>query len=144
MYVHQTSYWPPTGRYDIQFSSLTFCYLCWDIVLGGQRLHIPSALQGLLSDRNEKQLSDEHISRLFVFALMWSTGALLEPDDRLKMELFLRKHSAVKELPAVNEEETMFEFGINACGQWEHWSKKVRTLWYAKAFLLSIQERCVW
>ncbi|KAK4825976.1 hypothetical protein QYF61_003545 [Mycteria americana] len=89
-------------------------------------------LQGLLSDRYEKQLCEEHIARLFVFAVMWSAGALLEPDDRLKMELFLRKHSAVKELPAVNGEETMFEFGINACGQWEHWSKKVPEYIYPK------------
>ncbi|XP_035754904.1 dynein heavy chain 5, axonemal-like [Egretta garzetta] len=89
-------------------------------------------LQGLLSDQYEKQLSEEHIARLFVFAVMWSAGALLEPDDRLKMELFLRKHSAVKELPAVNGEETMFEFGINACGQWEHWSKKVPEYIYPK------------
>lgn len=102
--------------------------MCLDIVLGGQWFYIASALQGLLSDRNEKQLSEEHLARLFVFAVMWSAGALLEPDDRLKMELFLRKHSAVKELPPVKGEETMFEFGINACGQWEHWSKKVRML----------------
>ncbi|XP_023777498.1 dynein heavy chain 5, axonemal-like isoform X4 [Cyanistes caeruleus] len=89
-------------------------------------------LQGLLSGRDEKQLSEEHIARLFVFSVMWSAGALLEPDDKLKMELFLRKHSAVKELPAVNGEETMFEFGINACGQWEHWSKKVPEYIYPK------------
>uniref|UniRef100_A0A8C2T2W8 Dynein heavy chain 5, axonemal-like n=1 Tax=Coturnix japonica TaxID=93934 RepID=A0A8C2T2W8_COTJA len=89
-------------------------------------------LQGLLSDRNEKQLSEEHIARLFIFAVMWSIGALLEPDDRLKMELFLRKHSAVKELPAVNGEETMFEFGISTSGQWEHWSKKVPEYIYPK------------
>uniref|UniRef100_A0A672TUF5 Dynein axonemal heavy chain 5 n=1 Tax=Strigops habroptila TaxID=2489341 RepID=A0A672TUF5_STRHB len=95
-------------------------------------LHISSALQGLLSDRDEKQLSEEHIARLFTFAVMWSAGALLEPDDRLKMELFLQKHSAVKELPAVNGEESMFEFGINACGQWEHWAKKVPEYIYPK------------
>uniref|UniRef100_A0A8C4U7Q9 Dynein axonemal heavy chain 5 n=1 Tax=Falco tinnunculus TaxID=100819 RepID=A0A8C4U7Q9_FALTI len=89
-------------------------------------------LQGLLSDRDEKQLSEEHIARLFIFAVMWSAGALLEPDDRLKMELFLRKHSAVKELPSVMGEETIFEFGINACGQWEHWSKKVPEYIYPK------------
>ncbi|XP_027535095.1 dynein heavy chain 5, axonemal-like isoform X3 [Neopelma chrysocephalum] len=89
-------------------------------------------LQGLLSDQDEKQLSENHLARLFIFAVMWSAGALLEPDDKMKMELFLRKHSAVKELPAVNEEETMFEFGIDSCGQWEHWSKKVPEYIYPK------------
>uniref|UniRef100_A0A8B9DK17 Dynein axonemal heavy chain 5 n=1 Tax=Anser cygnoides TaxID=8845 RepID=A0A8B9DK17_ANSCY len=93
-------------------------------------------LQGLLSDRDEKQLNEEHIARLFIFAVMWSVGALLELDDRLKMELFLRKHSAVKELPAVSGEETMFEYGINSCGQWEHWSKKVPEYIYPKDSVL--------
>lgn len=106
--------------------------MCWDVVLRWRLSHIASALQGLLSDRDEKQLSEEHIARLFIFAVMWSIGALLEPDDRLKMELFLRKHSAVKELPAVNGEETMFEFGISTSGQWEHWSKKVCMLRHAE------------
>uniref|UniRef100_A0A8B9I210 Dynein axonemal heavy chain 5 n=1 Tax=Anser brachyrhynchus TaxID=132585 RepID=A0A8B9I210_9AVES len=93
-------------------------------------------LKGLLSDRDEKQLNEEHIARLFIFAVMWSVGALLELDDRLKMELFLRKHSAVKELPAVSGEETMFEYGINSCGQWEHWSKKVPEYIYPKDSVL--------
>uniref|UniRef100_A0A8B9SXA0 Dynein heavy chain 5, axonemal n=1 Tax=Anas platyrhynchos TaxID=8839 RepID=A0A8B9SXA0_ANAPL len=82
------------------------------------------------------QLNEEHIARLFIFAVMWSVGALLELDDRLKMELFLRKHSAVKELPAVSGEETMFEFVINSCGQWEHWSKKVPEYIYPKDSVL--------
>uniref|UniRef100_A0A452H0X9 Dynein axonemal heavy chain 5 n=1 Tax=Gopherus agassizii TaxID=38772 RepID=A0A452H0X9_9SAUR len=89
-------------------------------------------LQGLLADRNEKQPSQEHLARLFVFAIMWSVGALLELDDRVKMELFLRNHSVTLELPAVNGEETMFEFGISDCGQWEHWSKRVPEYVYPK------------
>uniref|UniRef100_A0A8C3H648 Dynein axonemal heavy chain 5 n=1 Tax=Chrysemys picta bellii TaxID=8478 RepID=A0A8C3H648_CHRPI len=89
-------------------------------------------LQGLLADRNEKQPSQEHLARLFVFAIMWSVGALLELDDRVKMELFLQNHSATLELPAVNGEETMFEFGISDCGQWEHWSKRVPEYVYPK------------
>ncbi|XP_067147242.1 dynein axonemal heavy chain 5-like [Apteryx mantelli] len=89
-------------------------------------------LQGLLSDQDEKQPTKEHIARLFIFAVMWSVGALLEPNDRLKMELFLQKHSTMNELPAVNGEETMFDFVISGCGQWEHWSKKVPEYFYPK------------
>uniref|UniRef100_A0A8D2QAK1 Dynein, axonemal, heavy chain 5 n=1 Tax=Zonotrichia albicollis TaxID=44394 RepID=A0A8D2QAK1_ZONAL len=113
--------WKPILRAWLQTLPITY-----------SNFYIASTLQGLLSGRDEKQLSEEHIARLFVFAVMWSAGALLEPDDKLKMELFLRKHSAVKELPAVNGEETMFEFVINACGQWEHWSKKVPEYIYPK------------
>uniref|UniRef100_A0A8C8RI05 Dynein axonemal heavy chain 5 n=1 Tax=Pelusios castaneus TaxID=367368 RepID=A0A8C8RI05_9SAUR len=94
-------------------------------------------LQGLLADRNEKQPSQKHIARMFVFAIMWSVGALLELDDRVKMELFLQNRSATLELPAVNGEETVFEFAINDCGQWEHWSKRVPEYIYPKD---SVQE----
>uniref|UniRef100_A0A663DRU1 Dynein axonemal heavy chain 5 n=1 Tax=Aquila chrysaetos chrysaetos TaxID=223781 RepID=A0A663DRU1_AQUCH len=136
--------WKPILRAWLQTLPVTYSDVLWNYFVFSavtpkmpilECMYIKQAidlLQGLLSDRDEKQLSEEHIARLFVFAVMWSAGALLEPDDRLKMELFLRKHSAVKELPAVNGEETMFEFVINACGQWEHWSKKVPEYIYSK------------
>uniref|UniRef100_A0A8C3UM51 Dynein axonemal heavy chain 5 n=1 Tax=Catharus ustulatus TaxID=91951 RepID=A0A8C3UM51_CATUS len=125
--------WKPILRAWLQTLPVTYSNVLWNLFVT-ESLHfcIASTLQGLLPGRDEKQLSEEHIARLFVFALMWSAGALLEPDDKLKMELFLRKHSAVTELPAVNGEETMFEFGINSWGQWEHWTKKVPAYIYPK------------
>nr|XP_033786541.1 dynein heavy chain 5, axonemal-like [Geotrypetes seraphini] len=89
-------------------------------------------LQGLLAERDEKQPGPEHVARLFVFAVMWSVGALLELDDRAKMEAFLRDHTATLELPSTNGDETIFEFVINDDGQWEHWSKKVPEYTYPK------------
>uniref|UniRef100_A0A672TUG5 Dynein axonemal heavy chain 5 n=1 Tax=Strigops habroptila TaxID=2489341 RepID=A0A672TUG5_STRHB len=136
--------WKPILRAWLQTLPITYSDVLWNYFVFSavtpkmpilECMYIKQAidlLQGLLSDRDEKQLSEEHIARLFTFAVMWSAGALLEPDDRLKMELFLQKHSAVKELPAVNGEESMFEFGINACGQWEHWAKKVPEYIYPK------------
>uniref|UniRef100_A0A8C4UAF2 Dynein axonemal heavy chain 5 n=1 Tax=Falco tinnunculus TaxID=100819 RepID=A0A8C4UAF2_FALTI len=136
--------WKPILRAWLQTLPVTYSDVLWNYFVFSavtpkmpilECMYIKQAidlLQGLLSDRDEKQLSEEHIARLFIFAVMWSAGALLEPDDRLKMELFLRKHSAVKELPSVMGEETIFEFGINACGQWEHWSKKVPEYIYPK------------
>uniref|UniRef100_H3AFE6 Dynein axonemal heavy chain 5 n=1 Tax=Latimeria chalumnae TaxID=7897 RepID=H3AFE6_LATCH len=82
-------------------------------------------LQGLLTGVEDKQLSQEHVAHLFIFALMWSVGALLELDDRVKMEQFLRTHTATLELPITKEDETIFEFVVNDNGQWEHWSEKV-------------------
>uniref|UniRef100_A0A8C4K5I7 Dynein heavy chain 5, axonemal-like n=1 Tax=Dromaius novaehollandiae TaxID=8790 RepID=A0A8C4K5I7_DRONO len=129
--------WRPILRAWLQTLPVTYSDDMIDFVFSAVTPKIPmlecmyikqaiDLLQGLLSDRDEKQPTKEHIARLFIFAVMWSVGALLEPDDRLKMELFLRKHSAVNELPAVNGEETMFDFVISGCGQWEHWSKKVQ------------------
>lgn len=46
-------------------------------------------VQGLLP-AEERQSSHVDVGRLFVFAVMWSLGALLELDDRAKMESFLK------------------------------------------------------
>ncbi|XP_051871749.1 dynein axonemal heavy chain 5 [Pristis pectinata] len=82
-------------------------------------------LQGLLPGIEDKQPSPEQVARLFIFAVMWSIGALLELDDRAKMESFLRNHTAPLQLPVTEGEETIFEFVVSADGHWEHWSKRV-------------------
>ncbi|KAK1173586.1 dynein heavy chain 5, axonemal isoform X1 [Acipenser oxyrinchus oxyrinchus] len=89
-------------------------------------------LQGLLPATEEKTLSQEHVSRLFIFAVMWSIGALLELEDRVKMESCLRSHTATLELPETKGEETIFEFVVNENGQWDHWLKKVPEYSYPK------------
>uniref|UniRef100_A0A673Z4U5 Dynein heavy chain 5, axonemal-like n=1 Tax=Salmo trutta TaxID=8032 RepID=A0A673Z4U5_SALTR len=81
-------------------------------------------LQGLLPAVEEKQTQGD-VSRLFVFAVMWSVGALLELEDRSKMEAFLEAHPATLDLPQTQGDQTIFEFMVNERGQWEHWSKKV-------------------
>ncbi|XP_041422160.1 dynein heavy chain 5, axonemal isoform X4 [Xenopus laevis] len=89
-------------------------------------------LQGLLYNKDEKQPGQEHVARLFIFAVMWSLGALLELDDRMKMEKFLWDHSALLELPTVSGDQTIFEFVIDDHGQWQHWTKKVPEYVYPK------------
>lgn len=64
-------------------------------------------------------LSREHLERLYVFALMWSTGALLELDDRRKMEIWLRWNESIRlNLPEIppDSEDTMFDFYVTADG----------------------------
>lgn len=58
-----------------------------------------------------------HLNKLIVFALMWSTGALLELDDRVKMEEHMRATKSL-DLPAIPEgsNETIFEFVVNDAG----------------------------
>ena len=60
---------------------------------------------------------------------MWSVGALLELDDRAKMEAFLVKEGQLK-LPPVNEGETIFEYLVDDSGNWQHWSTRVQKYIY--------------
>lgn len=47
---------------------------------------------------------------------MWSLGALLELDDRAKMEEFLAKHQSALDLPPIKEGETIFEYVVDDHG----------------------------
>uniref|UniRef100_A0A671WTD6 Dynein, axonemal, heavy chain 5 n=1 Tax=Sparus aurata TaxID=8175 RepID=A0A671WTD6_SPAAU len=85
-------------------------------------------LQGLLPAAEEKQGCHGDVGRLFVFAVMWSLGAVLELEDRAKME----RHSSSLDLPHTDDEQTIFEFTVNQQGQWEHWSNKVPEYIYPK------------
>lgn len=45
-------------------------------------------LEGLIPGEDApKQADSSHLEKLFVFSLMWSVGALLELDDRKKVQL---------------------------------------------------------
>jgi len=58
-----------------------------------------------------------HLQRLFIFSVMWSSGALLELDDRAKMEEFMVHHESKLNYPKLNEDETIFEYLVNEAGK---------------------------
>uniref|UniRef100_A0A8C1K9Z1 Dynein, axonemal, heavy chain 5 like n=1 Tax=Cyprinus carpio TaxID=7962 RepID=A0A8C1K9Z1_CYPCA len=88
--------------------------------------------QGLLPAVEEKHLTAAHIKRLFIFAVMWSVGALLELDDRAKMEVYLKQHNAKLDLPTTQGDQTIFEFVVSATGEWDLWSTRVPEYHYPK------------
>lgn len=47
-----------------------------------------------------------------MFSIMWSIGALLELEDRAKLELFMREQFEL-DLPQTETSQTMFEFFVN-------------------------------
>ena len=61
-------------------------------------------------------MAAQHLERLYVFAIMWSIGALLELEDRLKLELFMREQFEL-DFPQTEAQQTMFEFFVNDAGQ---------------------------
>jgi len=58
---------------------------------------------------------------MFIFSLMWSNGALLELDDRAKMEQFMVKHESRLNYPKLGENETIFEYLVNESGKQHFW-----------------------
>ncbi|KAJ8415685.1 hypothetical protein AAFF_G00402420 [Aldrovandia affinis] len=91
-------------------------------------------LQGLIPPKEQGgEVSRSHVERLYVFALMWSVGALLELEDRRKLEGWLRGHDNIHlDLPDIcpDSEDTMFDFHVTSDGQWVHWSMRVEEYVY--------------
>ncbi|KAK9893078.1 hypothetical protein WA026_023570 [Henosepilachna vigintioctopunctata] len=89
-------------------------------------------LEGILDLKDETKIwTDKQLERYFLFSIMWSLGALLELDDRAKMEDFVTKHPSKLEWPKCQENETIFEFLVNSeTGKWQHWSERVEPFLY--------------
>ena len=82
-------------------------------------------------DTNVPQLNPDYLEKLYIFALMWSVGALLELDGRAKMEAFLNQQGVLN-LPPVKEGETIFEYLVDDEGEWVHWSSRIQEYLYPK------------
>ncbi|XP_062284222.1 dynein axonemal heavy chain 8-like [Scomber scombrus] len=83
-------------------------------------------LEGLIPTKETGGLvGNKHMERLFVFCVMWSVGALLELEDRDKLEAFIRAHESDIDVPQTQTGETMFEYMVNSNGEWCHWNNHV-------------------
>ena len=90
-------------------------------------------LEGLIPAKEDNtSLPKSHLEKLYIFSLMWSIGALIELDDRAKMEQWLRSNKGDLDYPVCVEGsgDTMFEFTVDKDGQWEHWSTHVEEYVY--------------
>ncbi|XP_061675571.1 dynein axonemal heavy chain 5 [Syngnathoides biaculeatus] len=91
-------------------------------------------LQGLIPTKEQcADISREHLERLYAFAMMWSTGAVLELENRKKMETWLRGNDSVHlNLPDIppDSEETVFDYHVATDGQWVHWRTRVEEYVY--------------
>ncbi|XP_023932721.1 dynein heavy chain 5, axonemal [Lingula anatina] len=88
-------------------------------------------LEGLIPEKgdskDDKDISKAHLEKLIVLSIMWSLGALLELDERKKLEEFLnnKKNDVSLDLPPVEGDETIFEYIVTSAGEWEHWRNRV-------------------
>ncbi len=77
-------------------------------------------LEGLIpnkEDTHSGSVSAVHMEKLFIFSLMWSIGALMELDDRDRIEQFMKDHSSKLALPPVQQGETIFEYVVDDQGE---------------------------
>ena len=93
-------------------------------------------LEGLipLSGKEENQsLERKYLEHLYIFVVMWSIGALLELDDRAKLETFMRENTDL-DLPKIKpgSGDTIFEYFVDKGGEWTHWSNRVEEYVYPK------------
>ncbi|TPP56023.1 Dynein heavy chain 5 axonemal [Fasciola gigantica] len=119
---------PQTYRYVIQNLNVKMDY--HEAFFAHQAL---SLLTGLLP--SDMQGNEKVLARCYVFALMWSFGALLELDDRSKMEEFWRRELHL-DLPTEYERktDTIFEYRVDNEGLWVHWRKSIEDYIYPKDY----------
>ncbi|CAH1269411.1 DNAH5 [Branchiostoma lanceolatum] len=93
-------------------------------------------LQGLIPKREEKDTSPvpvTHLEKLYTFTLMWSIGAMLELDDRVKMAEWIKNSPDITmNLPDIDEdsEATIFDYCVDNDGNWQHWERRVEEYHY--------------
>uniref|UniRef100_A0A2K6MIB6 Dynein axonemal heavy chain 5 n=1 Tax=Rhinopithecus bieti TaxID=61621 RepID=A0A2K6MIB6_RHIBE len=90
-------------------------------------------LQGLIPLKEQGgEVSQAHLGRLFVFALLWSAGAALELDGRHRLELWLRARPAgTLELPPpAGPGDTAFDYYVAPDGTWTHWNTRTQEYLY--------------
>lgn len=77
-------------------------------------------------------MTPEHLKRFYVFALIWGIGSLLETDDRLKFNEYLRTNFDCLDLPKSekNPNATLFDFFVNEKGKWDTWNSLVTNYVY--------------
>lgn len=80
-------------------------------------------LEGLLPIEHGITMSQSEIEKVFVFVIMWTFGALLEIDERKKLEELLFKNQKILDLPPVKKEEneTIFEYMVSKEGCFIDW-----------------------
>ncbi|EGV96920.1 Dynein heavy chain 5, axonemal [Cricetulus griseus] len=82
-------------------------------------------LQGLIPPKEQAgEVGPEHLGKLFVFAMMWSVGAVLELEGRRRLELWLSSREVpTLHLPQLTDPgDTMFDYYVAPDGSWRHWS----------------------
>lgn len=81
-------------------------------------------------EKTEKTFGEKHLERFYLFALMWSLGAVLELDMRQKLQEFVLTHPSKLAWPKLTENESIFDYKVGDNGLWQHWRENVEPFIY--------------
>ncbi|XP_017781875.1 PREDICTED: dynein heavy chain 5, axonemal [Nicrophorus vespilloides] len=74
--------------------------------------------------------TSQHIAKLYVFSLIWGIGAFLDNNDRMKLDEFFKESLRELQLPTVDNKYTIFDYVVDANGEWELWKSRVMNYVY--------------
>ena len=80
-------------------------------------------LQGLIPSKDDKDggtVTKEHYEHLYIFTLLWSIGAFLELDDRVKLEEYMRHSEEFRlDLPSIPDgsDYSTFDYMVDTNGK---------------------------
>lgn len=75
--------------------------------------------------------SPEHLHRLYIFAMSWSFGALLNTQDRLKLDAIVKEKFPAFDIPQEDSvDSTIFDYFVSTAGVWQHWRTLVTNYVY--------------
>jgi dynein heavy chain len=111
----------------IQFV-LTDLHPKMDISSNNYITNLITYLTGLIPKmENNKVLPAEHLERLYTFSLFWTAGALLELDERKKLQSFLLDKVSNLKYPTFDRasQDTLYEYFVDDNGEWRHWKERL-------------------
>lgn len=80
--------------------------------------YLAASIMFHFSPKTQQAPIEEHVHRLFVFAMMWSFGALLELSDRAKLEKHLFSDYPHLDLPPSNHlpTDSIYDYRVDENG----------------------------
>ena len=110
--------------YNFAITSLTAKMALLEVCYISQAIKFLTGLIGKSDDGSS--LPTKHLEKIYIFTVMWSVGAILELDDRAKLQEFITKNTQL-ELPKLDPDtgDTIYEYFVDAKGEWVHWKTKV-------------------
>ncbi|RKP21518.1 hypothetical protein ROZALSC1DRAFT_20453 [Rozella allomycis CSF55] len=98
-----------------------------DVPANNSIVTVANLLDGLIPAQEQgKAIDRDHMQRLYIFAFFWGVGALLELDERKKLQsLIFEKFPDLLYPKMEDPNDTIYEYYVTEQGEWKHWKERV-------------------